>query len=689
MNEFEKIEKFLAKDPALRTWRSKKRRGWASGEEYEEALFRRYRIKMKSLGLEPDDDEPLYYIPDDFGDPKTGILVGYPVHEENVMPGLYLPIEELTQCHVGLWGKTRWGKSFDLAHLLREVSHREPERCFVIYDSQNEFGKILANLLPQGKLLYLAFNDYWKNPLQDVFVHDLDEILGALKRALMESQFIGAQSVNLLEKVIRRRCTTEKLSALGPPTLKEILYNIRKLGEEKGKGRGGWGKGIEYLNSLQNIMENISVNLNPIYNHPIRKGFTFSDFESRVVVIDISQINDPISLKFFVTKELLDISLYTKRPHPPLTILLDEMHRFAPLQKQYGAYSTLTLVDRVKTGLKEEYNFWFAEQNSGQFVDPAILANVGTHFVFRLPSIKDRWATLNSINVTGREQQDAVGLFEKRHCLVYSDSLGDAVLIKTPDLDTGNPGYKAYAESENIVKDFHKRFTSESSAVRETAEQCSDHVSEEEKLVVQDIIKKRMAQHRANCPLYGITDTYLTVGISPERGRKHVLEMVELGWFEGPAKMPISSRGHKTKDCYVLTEKGCKCLGLEWEKARLPGKGSPKSRLAARMIGQFFEKKGEVVRYEYVLSTGEVSKAADVAVLGTDRSASARAFEYQGGDGHLIENILRNKAAGFKETVVVCPNRKALDRARMTAEEKLEPSVLEKVEFTTLKEFVE
>ena len=139
-------------------------------------------------------------------------------------------------------------------------------------------------------------------------------------------------------------------------------------------------------------------------------------------------------MKFFVVKELLDLMLYAERPHAPLTVVLDELHRFAPLEKRYG-FTEPALVDSVKTMLKLRVNFWYAEQNPGMMVHPAIFANTGVHFAFRMPSIRDRLPVLYAINVSSKKQEEAVGELERRHCLVYSDSLGKVVLIRTPDLE--------------------------------------------------------------------------------------------------------------------------------------------------------------------------------------------------------------------------------------------------------------
>jgi hypothetical protein len=333
-----KIE-ILRKERSLLAWESRLRKGWVTDEEFTEAVERLYRRRLKGLGLDPDGDPPLYSIPKNFGDPDTGILVGHPVHEEVEMPPLYLPMADLTLCHVGVWGRTRYGKTYLLARLLKEVSRREPGRSFLCYDTQGEFPGILANLLPQEKLLWVPIEEYWKNPLQSLYDHGLDKATGIFKRGLLESTYIGDATVNLLEQVIRRLCTKEKLSTLGPPPLGQILNALKNIDLSQGKSKAFSRKLLEYQHSLLNVLGNVSLNLGAVYNRPIRRGFSFGDFEGLVAVIDLSSIKDPIALKVFVSKELLELSLFSEKPHGPITVILDELHRFAPLQKGWGQFA--------------------------------------------------------------------------------------------------------------------------------------------------------------------------------------------------------------------------------------------------------------------------------------------------------------------------------------------------------------
>jgi len=688
--EIERKIETIKDDKALLAWQARLQRGWITKDEFVQEVVRIYRRKVKPLGIDPDGPPLLFGFPQNFGDPVTGILVGYPVHQKMQMPPLHLPVEAFTHRHVGTWGLTTFGKTFKLINLLRQVSERKPSQVFFCLDTQGQLPGILANFIPPHRLLTIPVREYWKNLLQDVQKHGLDKAIGILKRALLESVYIGDATVNLLEQVIRRHCTAERLSSFGPPTFKELLDSAKTLDLAGGKGSIISRKLFEYQQSLINVLGNLSLHLGSVYNNPISKGFSFEDFEGKVAVIDISGLRDPIALKFFVAKELLDLTLYVEKPHPPMTVVLDELHRFAPLEKRYGQFAENILIDAVKTMLKYKVNFWFAEQNPGMMVNPAIFANTGTHFAFRMPSVKDRWPVLYAINVSGKEQEQAVGELEKRHCLVYSDSLGKAILIRTPDLDIKDLREEASRWSAPAIEAYHDRFLAESppgrrASVKEAGTGKPHEGATQSPPSVQELIKKQMAHHRADFPLSGITETYLAVGLSHEIGKRHLKEMLSLRSLEGPERIPAPGKGNKTRDCYVVTEEGCRVLGLDWQKARLPGKGSLKSRLAARMIGTYLEHQGAVVRYEHTLSRGGISKAADVAVL--EKDGSITAYEFENTNSHAVENIKRNAEVGFRKTVVVCPTTRALESARKLIERELEPNLKESVTFATLREF--
>ena len=159
----------IQKDKPFLAWEARLRKGWVTREEFEQAVGRIYRRRLRGLGIDPNGPPLPFNLPEDFGNPDSGILVGNPVHEQVEMPPLYLPTEDLTCRHVGVWGQTRYGKTFLMANLIRQVAAREPRRTFICYDTQGELPGILANLLPADKLLWIPAQDYWKNLLQDIY----------------------------------------------------------------------------------------------------------------------------------------------------------------------------------------------------------------------------------------------------------------------------------------------------------------------------------------------------------------------------------------------------------------------------------------------------------------------------------------------------------------------------------------
>jgi hypothetical protein len=290
-------------------------------------------------------------------------------------------------------------------------------------------------------------------------------------------------------------------------------------------------------------------------------------------------------------------------------------------------------------------------------------------YCLRCNLMRVKKAILYAMDIDDTDSGEVVGSLNRQEYPMYSKSLGDAGPLRTPDLEIRDMREaEAIKNSAPVIMPLPERFLKESPKVGSIGGGARPEEAKTRKRPVQEVTRRKIAEHRISFPLAGITETYVAVGISPETGRKHVKEMKEIGWLEGPESMPFPGESSKTKKCYAVTEKGCEALGLEWNKARLPGKGSLKSRLAARMIGEQLESQGKAVRYEYSLSSDEVIKAADVAVLETDGSVVA--YEYKEGLDHAVEDIERNRVAGFIKTVVVCRNDTVRNKVIKKAEKE-------------------
>ena len=236
-------------------------------------------------------------------------------------------------------------------------------------------------------------------------------------------------------------------------------------------------------------------------------------------------------------------------------------------------------------------------------------------------------------------------------------------------------------QSALLIKAFHERFLRERPPGLMPSAKPEKNQRPES---VQDAAKRAIARDRVAYPTSGITTSYQRAGLSPDVGKKRVDEMVKLGYLEGPVGLPCPGKSYRTKKCYVVTQKGCEALGVNWDKARLRGKGSLESKLATRMVALHLAGNGALVDYEYTLTNNGVSKASDVAVH--EKDGSYTAYEYENGDANL-ENIRKNAQVGFAKTIVVCRTKKAKEMAESLAKQELEPSLLESEEFKTLKEF--
>jgi len=274
-----------------------------------------------------------------------------------------------------------------------------------------------------------------------------------------------------------------------------------------------------------------------------------------------------------------------------------------------------------------------------------------------------------TMNIDDTDREAGIGSLNRQEYPMDSDSLEDAAPLSTPDVEISDMKEEAAIKiSTPVIMPLHERLPKEVPQKGSTGDEARPVEAEATKQPVQAITRRKIAEHRIIFPLAGITETYVAVGISPETGRKHVKKMKEIGWLEGPESMPFPGESRRTKKSYAVTKRGCEALGLDWKKARLPGNGPLKSRLAARMIGEQLQRQGNIVRYKYSLSSDKVTKAADVAVIEPDGSVVA--YEYEEGIEHAVENIERNRAAGFIKTVVVCRNDTVRNKVIKKAEKE-------------------
>ena len=90
-------------------------------------------------------------------------------------------------------------------------------------------------------------------------------------------------------------------------------------------------------------------------------------------------------------------------------------------------------------------------------------------YCLRCNLMRVKKAILYAINIDGRDRGEVVGSLNSQECLMYSNSLGDAVLLRTPDLEIRDMREEAAIEnSAPVIMDLNERFLKESPKVGNT-----------------------------------------------------------------------------------------------------------------------------------------------------------------------------------------------------------------------------
>jgi hypothetical protein len=149
--------------------------------------------------------------------------------------------------------------------------------------------------------------------------------------------------------------------------------------------------------------------------------------------------------------------------------------------------------------------------------------------------------------------------------------------------------------------------------------------------------------------------------------------------------VPTGSKGGPGKTVHVLSKRGADFIGAGYSKL-LKGKGGLRSRVYARIIGDYIKHNGGTPKYEFSLKKGAIRKACDVADVHDPNKIIA--FEFDNTSFTVNNNILKNRTVGFHKTIVVMKNDKEIKKLARELK-KLDPECLGSIEPPkTIKEFV-
>jgi len=300
-----------------------------------------------------------------------------PEGEEN-LGGFSVPPDEIVGKSALISGGSGMGKTMLAAHLILQIRKYDRKRTLVAFDSENEYGRIMANYLAPDDLIGMNYADYWKSLYQPVETHG-GEWIYRLSAGFERNLYLGdSGKLIFLEesmKLIRKKNT---LSRGGLPIYGELVRQIEEM--------QATGKMHQYKIALLSGLKGLAGPFGAVYNH--RLGFTWEDFRGKVVVINLFGM-DPLARTIFISIEMSELyMLAASDPDFRVTAVFDEFYRFASAGRKDGN-GVSSAGEVAKTGRKRQFQIIGIEQNVS-LAEPAILGNMDVFAAFRPRDPKDR-----------------------------------------------------------------------------------------------------------------------------------------------------------------------------------------------------------------------------------------------------------------------------------------------------------
>jgi hypothetical protein len=416
------------------------------------------RAWLRHAGANPDD---LSAYPMIIELPAGVIRIGKVINGTAEGPVLALPEGTSSNVqHIGIFGLTRWGKTFLTRHIVRQ--HIENGGCAWIFDVDDEYATLLETvpetlrpvaLLPR----HLRLNLFepppglgWKIWLDDV---------GLLLR---QTVFLRDGSLNLFSAEMSRMIESRGVSSgcRSFPSLSETLEHFANL-----RFGGAKVRSATWLESLANRFQTIHTLFEG--SAGITQSNMLRQLANRSVIFRLRELRG-ISL-LFVTDFLITWIARHKESTPsagmPLLIVIEEPHLLTADEHRLDIGKSV-LPTLAATGGKRNIQLVLCNQLMSN-LPPEILGNLGCRIVTRLANPRCIWMAQQSLGLTP-EQAAQIQELEKREVIVQYADYPAAFKVRVDELSFPPPPDEAALES--AAESFLAQVTwSEDSKVAEKA----------------------------------------------------------------------------------------------------------------------------------------------------------------------------------------------------------------------------
>lgn len=361
---------------------------------------------------------------------RPSIMIGT-LYQDSQVPA-HLLVDDLLSKHFAVVGSTGAGKSCGVAALLHGIISKYPAARMVVLDLHNEYSPAFrerAEVITPANL-FLPFWLLSFDELASVFVtseHAQSEDLEILHDAVMNAKRRAGEALAARQTGGVRRLTDTISAGVDSPTPYRLADISAYLDEQMGK--------LERTRSAI-ALRRIKARIETLMSDP-RYAFMFGSLTVQdklteivgrifrvptngkpVTILDLSAIPSEILnvVISVICRLAFDLGVWSKGQFP-LTLICEEAHRYAPLDRSLGFEPTRQAIARIaKEGRKYGISLGVITQRPSE-LDPTLLSQCSTIFAYRLSNDADQQA------VRARSADSAARLLD------FLSSLGDGEAI--------------------------------------------------------------------------------------------------------------------------------------------------------------------------------------------------------------------------------------------------------------------
>ena len=645
--------------------------------EQAHVVKRHMQLELKKKGYDLT-DLPVFSLnlPDSI--PEDGIFLGnIPLGNGTERKG-YLPVESYAT-HGLYCGMSGSGKSTLVKFSVPQFVSREVYP--VIFDQEDEYSVLLKILNPE-EIYILDRNTDKDNLFEPPPGVDPKVWLAKVLSFLREALYLREGSINLLDMILTNLYRNRGVFDGGRnyPTILDVINFLDTMEYRPGTRSYMYMESLinRFKGGLQNELGDVLI---------CRHGLNLENKQKKCVIYRMKGLSDPMRNFYIYQKMMKELAYRENLPPAGLKriFVIDEAHKLynREIARRYDLGEPM-IFSNARTFAKRGIGCIYLDQVPSE-LPPALFGNVNNLFVLRM--VHGRSVSLISQTMNLHyEQKEQISVLPPRHCILQSGEFPEPILLRIPEIRYDHVSEEEVKQHmEDILPEL------EYTPVVERLEITSDRANGMPEMPGAKRTRKQSKPNRIWNDILKLLAEVLFITLSalyknlddiaPWYARKITREMVRQDLID---LCPVNLGRKGNPPTYaILKPKGAEFIGVDYEDARLRGKGSAEHVILQNLLAEAMKDTGKTVMVEHSVN----GKSVDIAEVSEDKSVAFE-IELSPAHPHVIENICGDIEAGFNEVVIVTRNQLAMNEAKNNIYKNIQWESLSRVRFMLLREFL-